>query len=59
MHAGFVHDDTVCSLEAEQLEVALVNQADYLNVTDQPLVQIRQRTDEDEQLQAVKSGTLV
>lgn len=49
---------TVCSLETEQREVEHINQSDYLNVTDKRLIQIRQHTDKDEQLRAVKSVTL-
>ncbi len=53
-----MHDEhTICSLEAEQLDVELINQADYLNVTNQRLVQIQQHTDKDQQLLAVSSVT--
>lgn len=53
-----IHTHTVCCLETEQREVEQINQADYLNVTDKRMIQIRQFTERDEQLQAVKKVTL-
>uniref|UniRef100_A0A8C4S4R6 Gypsy retrotransposon integrase-like protein 1 n=1 Tax=Erpetoichthys calabaricus TaxID=27687 RepID=A0A8C4S4R6_ERPCA len=49
---------SVCALQQEQFDLEHVNQADYLNVTDQRLTQIRQHTEKDENLQALKSTVL-
>uniref|UniRef100_A0A8C7JBX1 Gypsy retrotransposon integrase-like protein 1 n=1 Tax=Oncorhynchus kisutch TaxID=8019 RepID=A0A8C7JBX1_ONCKI len=48
----------ICSLQQEQQDVQQINQADYLNVTDHRLAQIRQHTDKDEHLQSLKSMAL-
>ena len=49
----------VCSLQTEQVDGELINQADYLNVTDQRLIQIRQHTDREEHLQTLRSVILM
>lgn len=38
----------------EQEDVQLLNQAEYLNVTDQQLKTIREHTERDDELQALK-----
>eukprot|EP00063_Salmo_salar_P032454 XP_014007289.1 PREDICTED: uncharacterized protein LOC106575331 [Salmo salar] len=48
----------ICSLQQEQQDVQQINQADYLNVTDHRLAQIRQHTDKDKHLQSLKSMAL-
>lgn len=59
-HTRSMHEQhAVCSLQTEQVDVEHINQADYLNVTDQRLIQIRQHTDRDEQLQALRSVILM
>uniref|UniRef100_A0A673W9M9 Gypsy retrotransposon integrase-like protein 1 n=1 Tax=Salmo trutta TaxID=8032 RepID=A0A673W9M9_SALTR len=59
-HTRSMHErHAVCSLQTEQVDVEHINQADYLNVTDQRLIQIRQHTDRDEQLQALRSVILM
>ena len=50
---------TVCSLQQEQEDMQYVNQADFLNVSDQRLEQIRKHTERDECLQTLKSTVLV
>ncbi|GAA6097018.1 uncharacterized protein LOC115147874 [Tachysurus ichikawai] len=45
----------ICNLQKEQEEVQLINQAEYLNVTDQRLRTIREHTERDEVLQALKT----
>uniref|UniRef100_A0A8C7DZQ6 Gypsy retrotransposon integrase-like protein 1 n=1 Tax=Oncorhynchus kisutch TaxID=8019 RepID=A0A8C7DZQ6_ONCKI len=59
-HTRSMHEQhAVCSLQTEQVDVEHINQADYLNVTDQRLIQIRQHTDRDGQLQALRSVILM
>ncbi|GAA6096806.1 uncharacterized protein K02A2.6-like, partial [Tachysurus ichikawai] len=48
----------ICHLQKEQGEVQLINQAEYLNVTDQRLRTIREHTERDEALQALKTVVL-
>ena len=45
---------TVCSLQQEQDDMQYINQADFLNVSDQRLEQIRKHTEWDESLQTLK-----
>jgi hypothetical protein len=42
-------------LQTKQVDFEHINRADCLIVTDQHLIQIRQHTDRDEQLQALRS----
>lgn len=49
---------TICLLQQEQNFFADINQADYLNFTDQRLHQLIQHTDSDATLQALKSIVL-
>lgn len=48
----------ICHLQKEQENAQLINQAEYLNVTDQRLKTIREHTDRDDALQALKSTVL-
>ena len=48
----------ICTLQQEQEEAQHINQADYLNVTDQRLTQIRLQTEKDECLQLLKTMVL-
>ncbi len=48
----------ICHLEKEQEHVQLINQAEYLNVTDHRLEIIRVHTERDDALQALKTTVL-
>lgn len=48
----------ICSLQQEQDDAQHINQAEYLNVSDQRLEQIRRHTDRDKCLQSLKSTVL-
>lgn len=48
----------ICHLQKEQEKVQFINQAEYLNVKDQRLGTIREHTERDEALQALKSTVL-
>lgn len=51
------HD--ICLMQQEQEDLQYINQAEYLNVSDQRLEQIRRHTDTDDCLQSLKSMVLV
>ncbi|KAI4894807.1 hypothetical protein NFI96_015293, partial [Prochilodus magdalenae] len=49
----------ICSMQRVQEDAEHINQADYLNVSDHRLDQIKLYTDRDESLQALKSAVLL